>query len=46
LIISPDVTAGYRYRTYADHGSLLRTTEGILGLPCLANACGRSPIIY
>ena len=46
LIISPDVTAGYRYRAYADHASLLRTTEGILGLPCLANACGRSPIIY
>ena len=46
LIIAVAVTRGYRYRTYADHWSLLRTTERILGLPCLANACRRSPIVY
>ena len=46
LIIGPHVTPGYRYRGYADHWSLLRTTEQILGLPCLANACKRSPIVY
>jgi hypothetical protein len=46
LIISPGVARGYQYRAYADHWSLLRTTEQLLGLPCLANACKRSPIVY
>ena len=46
LIIAPGVARSYRYRAYADHWSLLRTTEQILGLPCLTNACKRSPIVY
>jgi phosphatidylinositol-3-phosphatase len=46
LIIAPGETRGYRFRGYADHWSLLRTTENILGLPCLANSCQRSPIRY
>jgi acid phosphatase len=46
LIISPGVAHGYRYRAYADHWSLLRTTEGLLGLSCLANACRRMPIVH
>ena len=46
LMISAKVTRGYRYRAYADHWSLLRTTERILGLPCLANACGHSPLLH
>jgi hypothetical protein len=44
LIIASDVTPGYRDRLYLDHWSLLRTTESLLGLACLANACQRSPI--
>lgn len=44
LIVSTSVPKGHRYRAYADHFSLLRTTERILGLPCLAGACRRSPI--
>jgi hypothetical protein len=44
LIISSGETRGYRFRAYADHWSLLRTTEHILGLPCLANSCQRTPI--
>lgn len=44
LIVSTSVPRGRRYRAYADHFSLLRTTERILGLPCLAGACRRSPI--
>jgi hypothetical protein len=44
LIISPGIAHGYRSGAYADHWSLLRTTETILGLPCLAKSCGRSPI--
>jgi phosphatidylinositol-3-phosphatase len=46
LIIAPGETRGYRFRGYADHWSLLRTTENILGLPCLAKSCQRSPIGY
>jgi phosphatidylinositol-3-phosphatase len=44
LIVAPDLAPGYRDRTYADHWSLLRSTETILELPCLANACRRRPI--
>lgn len=46
LIIAASVTPGFRFRSYADHWTLLRTTERILGLPCLAGACRRSPIDY
>jgi acid phosphatase len=45
LIISRGVARGHRFRAYTDHFSLLRTTEHILGLPCLVNACRRSPIV-
>jgi phosphatidylinositol-3-phosphatase len=44
VIIGAGVTRGYRYGAYADHSTLLRTTEHLLGLPCLANACQRAPI--
>jgi phosphatidylinositol-3-phosphatase len=44
LIIAADVSAGFRDGTYLDHWSLLRATESLLGLPCLANACQRAPI--
>ena len=33
-------------RRYADHYSLLRTTQALLGLPCLAKSCERLPIVY
>ncbi|HEY7937458.1 MAG TPA: alkaline phosphatase family protein [Candidatus Limnocylindrales bacterium] len=39
LIIAPDIGPGFRDRAYVDHWSLLRTTEAVLGLPCLANSC-------
>ncbi|MFI5227247.1 MAG: alkaline phosphatase family protein [Candidatus Limnocylindrales bacterium] len=42
LIIRPNIVPGSRYDSYADHSSLLRTTEDLLGLPCLAEACQRS----
>ncbi len=32
--------------SYADHYSLLRTTQALLGLPCLAKSCERLPITY
>lgn len=46
LIIAPRIGARLRFSAYADHFSLLRTTEDILGLPCLAAACLRSAISY
>jgi phosphatidylinositol-3-phosphatase len=45
LIVTPNLQRGFRYTAYADHWSLLRTTETILGLPCLGEACHRSPMI-
>jgi phosphatidylinositol-3-phosphatase len=45
LIISLGEAHGDRVRVAADHWSLLRTTEQILGLPCLGSACGRSPLL-
>ena len=44
LIIASDMTPGYRDRAYHDHWALLRTTEEVLGLPCLADSC-RSTLI-
>lgn len=44
LIIAADVTPGYRDRAYLDHYSLLRATQDILGLPCLANSCRSTAI--
>jgi acid phosphatase len=44
LIIAPGMPAGYRTGAYADHLSLLRTAEDVLGLPCLAGACAREPL--
>jgi len=44
LVIAPGMPAGARITTYEDHYSILRTTEDLLGLPCLANACHRAPI--
>ncbi|HLY15385.1 MAG TPA: alkaline phosphatase family protein [Candidatus Limnocylindrales bacterium] len=41
LIVAADVTPGYRDRAYLDHFALLRTTEKLLGLACLANSCHR-----
>ncbi len=46
LMIAPGMQPGYRATAYADHLSLLRTTENVLGLPCLAGACAREPIGY
>jgi|SRR5579862_931770 len=46
LIIAPGMPAGFRTNAYADHLSLLRTIEDVLGLPCLAGACAREPISY
>ena len=39
LLIARAVPAGYRTAAYADHWSLLHTTENLLGLPCLGTAC-------
>jgi hypothetical protein len=39
LVIAPTVPAGLRPNTIFNHYSLLRTTEEMLGLPCLAGAC-------
>ena len=44
LVIAADAAGGLRDNAYADHWSLLRTTEDLLGLPCLANACQRMPM--
>lgn len=46
LIIAPGMPAGYRTGAYADHLSILRTAEDVLGLPCLAGACAREPLGY
>ena len=46
LIVAPGLKAGTRIETYADHYSLLRTTQALLGLPCLAKSCERLPITY
>jgi acid phosphatase len=46
LIIAADLPQRSRDTAYADHGSLLRTTEAILGLPCLAGACRSLPLGY
>ena len=46
LIVAPGITAGERITTYADHYSLLRTTQALLGLPCLAHSCERLPMTY
>jgi hypothetical protein len=39
LVISPQVTPGFRSSVRHDHYSLLHTIETAWGLPCLANAC-------
>ena len=44
LIVAPGLTAGTQIATYADHYSLLRTTQSLLGLPCLATSCERLPL--
>ncbi|MGH2464346.1 MAG: alkaline phosphatase family protein [Candidatus Limnocylindrales bacterium] len=44
LLIAASIPAGYDYAPYADHSSVLRTTESLLGLPCLGLACQRTPI--
>jgi hypothetical protein len=46
LVVAPSIQAGFRFAAYADHYSLLRTTEAALGLACLARACARSAIGY
>ena len=44
LMISPGIPRGYRHKSYADHRSLLRTTDNLLRLPCLAVTYQRSVI--
>jgi len=46
LIVAPRIGAGTRVATYTDHFSLLRTTQELLGLPCLAKSCERTAITY
>ena len=46
LIVAPRIRAGTRVATYTDHFSLLRTTQELLGLPCLAKSCERTAITY
>ncbi|HXR26354.1 MAG TPA: alkaline phosphatase family protein [Candidatus Baltobacteraceae bacterium] len=46
LVVAPGLKAGTQVGTYADHYSLLRTTQALLGLPCLAKSCERIPISY
>ena len=41
LLISASIPRGFQYTAYADHSSVLRTTEDLLGLPCLGLACQR-----
>jgi len=43
LLIGPMVTPG-RYDQHIDHDDVLRTVEQIYGLPCIANACGKTGI--
>jgi acid phosphatase len=44
FIIRYGMRPGFRATGYADHYSLLRTTERLLGLPCLAGVCDRAVI--
>ena len=44
LLIGPMVKPG-RYDQHIDHDDVLRTVEQIYGLPCIANACGKTGII-
>jgi len=46
LLIAASIPPGYVYIPYADHSSVLRTTEDLLGLPCLGLACQRIPISW
>jgi acid phosphatase len=46
LLMAASIPAGYQYTPYADHSSVLRTTEDLLGLPCLGLACQRAPITW
>jgi len=39
VIVAPSVVPGTVYAGALDHYGLLRTTEEMLGLPCLNNAC-------
>ena len=39
IVVAPTVPAGVRVSTTFNHYSLLKTTESILGVPCLVNAC-------
>jgi len=43
LLIGPMVKPG-RYDQHIDHDDVLRTVEQIYGLPCIANACGKTGI--
>jgi phospholipase C len=45
IVISPSTPAGTRSRTFFDHYSLLRTTEGLLGLPRLDQAASAPSMI-
>jgi hypothetical protein len=39
VVIAPSTRVGTRYGARLDHYSLLRTTQQLLGLSCLANSC-------
>lgn len=43
LLIGPMIKPG-RYDQHIDHDDVLRTVEQIYGLPCIANACGKTGI--
>lgn len=43
LLIGPMIKPG-RYTQHIDHDDVLRTIEQIYGLPCIANACGKTGI--
>lgn len=40
IVVAPSVPVGVQDQTAWTHYSLLNTVEGLLGVPCLANACG------
>ncbi|MBA3349067.1 MAG: hypothetical protein H0T12_00785 [Actinobacteria bacterium] len=40
IVVAPSVVPGTQDGTAWTHYSLLNTVEGLLGQPCLANACG------
>ncbi|HEX5466476.1 MAG TPA: alkaline phosphatase family protein [Candidatus Limnocylindrales bacterium] len=44
VMVRAGMPHGFRATAPADHYSLLRTTEDLLGLPCLGAACSRAPI--